>query len=161
MRRTSNHTKILLSLVLTTAVILSLSAGITGCSTQTPAKASESLVPEDTPSEAAASELASSNTSFPTTVADQLGREIIIEIKPETIISGYYISTSLLIALGEADSPCPRIEKGRKTHRLSGWEQLLFLHRRPGHVPAQPDRAGRRQKCGRSPFRHLLGEDFL
>lgn len=37
---------------------------------------------------------------YPFTVIDQAGREIVIEKKPERIISGYYISTSTLIALG-------------------------------------------------------------
>lgn len=41
--------------------------------------------------------------AFPVTVTDQLGREVTVEAEPETIVSGYYISTSLLIALGQAD----------------------------------------------------------
>lgn len=41
--------------------------------------------------------------AYPITVTDQLGREVVIEEKPETIVSGYYISTSLLIALGQKD----------------------------------------------------------
>lgn len=36
---------------------------------------------------------------YPVTVTDQLGRQVTIERKPETIASGYYISTSLLLAL--------------------------------------------------------------
>lgn len=39
--------------------------------------------------------------SYPVTVTDQLGREVVIEEKPETLVSGYYISTSLLIALDQ------------------------------------------------------------
>ncbi len=43
---------------------------------------------------------ASDNTvSFPVTVSDHAGREVTIEEDPEKLISGYYISTSLLIAL--------------------------------------------------------------
>jgi len=37
---------------------------------------------------------------YPLTVTDQAGREVTIEAKPERMVSGYYISTSLLIALG-------------------------------------------------------------
>lgn len=37
--------------------------------------------------------------SYPVTVKDQAGREIVIEKQPETLVSGYYISSSLLIAL--------------------------------------------------------------
>ena len=43
------------------------------------------------------------NTTYPLTVTDQLGREVIIEKEPEKIVSGYYISTSLLIALDLQD----------------------------------------------------------
>ena len=42
-------------------------------------------------------------TAYPLTVTDQLGREVTIESEPQTLASGYYISTSLLIALGLED----------------------------------------------------------
>ena len=38
-------------------------------------------------------------TQYPITVTDQAGREVTIESEPEKLVSGYYISTSLLIAL--------------------------------------------------------------
>lgn len=41
--------------------------------------------------------------AFPVTVTDQLGREVTVESEPETVVSGYYISTSLLLALGQGD----------------------------------------------------------
>lgn len=41
--------------------------------------------------------------AFPVTVTDQLGREVTIESEPQTLVSGYYISTSLLITLGLTD----------------------------------------------------------
>lgn len=37
------------------------------------------------------------------TIVDHIGREVTIEKEPETIVSGYYISTSLLIALEQED----------------------------------------------------------
>lgn len=40
---------------------------------------------------------------FPVTITDHLGRTVEITRMPETIVSGYYISTSLLIALGMED----------------------------------------------------------
>ena len=40
---------------------------------------------------------------FPVTVTDAAGREVVIEDAPETLVSGYYISTSVLIALGLED----------------------------------------------------------
>ena len=42
-------------------------------------------------------------TVYPVTVTDQLGRQVVIEEEPQTIVSGYYISSSLLIALGQQD----------------------------------------------------------
>lgn len=41
--------------------------------------------------------------AYPVTVTDQAGREVTIEAYPETLVSGYYISSSALIALGQAD----------------------------------------------------------
>lgn len=40
-------------------------------------------------------------TAFPVTLTDHAGREVTIEAQPETLVSGYYISTSLLIALDQ------------------------------------------------------------
>ena len=41
--------------------------------------------------------------AYPLTLTDQIGREVIIEKEPESIVSGYYISTSLLIALDQEE----------------------------------------------------------
>ena len=41
--------------------------------------------------------------TYPITITDHAGREVVIEEEPETIISGYYITTSMLIGLGQAD----------------------------------------------------------
>ena len=38
-------------------------------------------------------------TQYPVTVVDQAGREVVIEAEPQKLVSGYYISTSVLIAL--------------------------------------------------------------
>ena len=48
---------------------------------------------------------------YPVTLIDQLGREITIEKEPETLVSGYYITTSLLIALDQEEK-LVGIEKG-------------------------------------------------
>ena len=40
---------------------------------------------------------------YPTTVTDQADRKVMIRTQPERIVSGYYISTSLLMALGYKD----------------------------------------------------------
>ena len=38
-------------------------------------------------------------TNYPLTLTDHAGREVVIEDEPQKLVSGYYISTSLLIAL--------------------------------------------------------------
>ena len=55
------------------------------------------------PREAAVEPAAETAVTYPLTVTDQLGREVTIETEPKTLASGYYISTSLLIALGVQD----------------------------------------------------------
>lgn len=49
-------------------------------------------------------EAANAATEYPVTLTDQAGREVTIESQPKTLVSGYYISTSLLIALGLEDN---------------------------------------------------------
>ena len=44
-----------------------------------------------------------SQAAFPVTVTDAAGREVTIAEEPQTLVSGYYITTSMLIALGHAD----------------------------------------------------------
>ena len=44
-------------------------------------------------------ELIAESTTYPVTVTDHAGRAVTIEQKPERLVSGYYISTSALIAL--------------------------------------------------------------
>lgn len=56
----------------------------------------ESTAPQTTTVKATASV----TTAYPLTVTDQLGREVTINEKPERLVSGYYISTSTMIALG-------------------------------------------------------------
>ena len=43
------------------------------------------------------------NTQYPVTLTDQAGRKVTIQEEPQRIVSGYYISTSALIALGLQD----------------------------------------------------------
>lgn len=114
MKRSSTHLKTPLSFIILFAMICSLTVAITGCNAQTPGaepetaaaamSASETADFGTSTPEAASTKTSVTKTTFPITVTDQLGREVVIQEKPETIISGYYISTSLLIALGEADS---------------------------------------------------------
>ena len=98
-----------LSLLLALAMALSLAA----CGAQPDASGSEPASQPEAVSEPAADtpEAAdptaqpdgASETSYPVTVTDQAGCQVTIESQPETLVSGYYITTSLLIALGLQD----------------------------------------------------------
>lgn len=91
--------KRLLSFLLAAAVALSAvgcaPAASTGTATAETPAAGETVEATASPEEAAA--------AFPVTVTDQAGRSVTIESEPQRIVSGYYISTSLLIALGQTD----------------------------------------------------------
>ena len=98
-----------LSLLLAFAMALSLSACVAqpDASGSEPASQPEAVSePAAAPPEAAAPTApphGASETSYPVTVTDQAGRQVTIESQPETLVSGYYITTSLLIALGLQD----------------------------------------------------------
>ncbi len=64
--------------------------------------------------------------AFPMTVLDQAGREVTFEKMPETIVSGYYISTSAIIALGIKDKLVGIEAKAgkRNIYRLSAPELI-------------------------------------
>ena len=79
--------KKILSLLLVLAMLLSLAA--CGQSGNAETTAPTTTVPET----------AVSVSHYPITVTDQAGREVTIEKEPQRLVSGYYISTSLLIAL--------------------------------------------------------------
>lgn len=73
--------KKLLSLLLAVVMVFSIAA----CAKNDPAgSAADNVV---------------SVTQYPVTVTDQAGREVTIEEEPQRLVSGYYISTSALIAL--------------------------------------------------------------
>ena len=69
---------------------------------------------------------ASTAETYPITVKDQAGREVTIEKAPEKLVSGYYISTSLLIALGLEDQMVGIEAKANKRaiYRLSAPELI-------------------------------------
>ena len=64
--------------------------------------------------------------AYPMTVTDQAGREVTIEQKPTRLVSGYYISSSLLIALGLDDDMVGIEAKAgkRAIYRLSAPELI-------------------------------------
>lgn len=66
-------------------------------------EASEEISSEKLSSGESSTEADAEQTVYPVTVTDQAGREVTIEKEPSSIVSGYYISSSLLIALGLKD----------------------------------------------------------
>lgn len=104
--------KRILSALLALAVALSLAACGTnaeGTAAQDPeavSQESDAAVSEEETQEAKEEQPSSAGTEsaeetvYPVTVTDQAGREVTIEEEPQKLVSGYYISTSLLIALG-------------------------------------------------------------
>lgn len=89
--------KKIISAILSLSICLSFAA----CAKAQPA--SSQSVAESQP---ASSESQSQSTAaeFPVTLTDHLGRSVTIEEKPQSIVSGYYITSSLLIALGLEDN---------------------------------------------------------
>lgn len=89
--------KKLTSLLLVLTMLLSLAAcgqtnkpeETTPATTEAAVAVTEENVPETT----------AALSHYPITVTDHAGREVVIEEEPQKLISGYYISTSLLIAL--------------------------------------------------------------
>ena len=96
--------KKLISLLLVLTMLLTLTAcgqagkneEVTPAATEAAAPATEAAVPE---TEAAIPETEAPVSHYPVTVTDHAGREVVIEEEPQKLVSGYYISTSLLIAL--------------------------------------------------------------
>ena len=106
---------------------LVLAGALTACGQNT---AGNSAAGTGTAAETAAQETTAANpvdnvqAAYPVTIIDQLGREVTIEEEPETIVSGYYISTSLLLALNQQEK-LGGIEakaKSRSIYRLSAPE---------------------------------------
>ena len=89
--------KKLISLLLVLAMLLTLAAcGQTGKNEEVTPAATEAAAPA---TEAGAPETEAPVSHYPVTVTDHAGREVVIEEEPQKLVSGYYISTSLLIAL--------------------------------------------------------------
>ncbi len=90
-----------------------------------PAETTEAAVTEQITEPADSSEKKAASV-YPLTVTDQAGREVVIEKKPEKLVSGYYISTSALISLGLKDRIAgveAKAEK-RSVYRLSAPELI-------------------------------------
>lgn len=89
--------KKLISLLLVLTMLLSFAAcGQTGKPEETTPAATEAAVPA---TEEVVPETTVALSHYPITVTDHAGREVVIEEESQKLVSGYYISTSLLIAL--------------------------------------------------------------
>lgn len=90
-----------IALALSAAMALSLTAcGQSASQSQSAAPASGSQSQAQSQS---ASAPAAVEEAMPVTLTDAAGRQVTIETEPETLVSGYYITTSMLIALGQQD----------------------------------------------------------
>ena len=90
-----------IALALSAAMVLSLAAcGQSASQSQSAAPASGS---QSQPQSQSASAPAAVEEAMPVTLTDAAGRQVTIETEPETLVSGYYITTSMLIALGQQD----------------------------------------------------------
>ncbi len=75
----------------------------TATSTDTTSATTNTPTSESSATDASDEEPTSVAPVFPVTITDQAGREVTIEKEPERIVSGYYISTSIVMALGRTD----------------------------------------------------------
>lgn len=96
------------------ALVMALSLAACQTGTQTQGQGSvpaESVVQEESAAAAGSAaeteetkeSVSAAETVYPVTVTDQAGREVTLDREPQKLVSGYYISTSLLIALGLED----------------------------------------------------------
>jgi len=97
----------LLSLLLAFSMCLSLAACGSGTDTTTTAPdttpAAEAATTEAETEAATTKAAAEAEGQYPVTLTDHAGRSVTIEAQPEKIVSGYYISSTLLISLGLED----------------------------------------------------------
>lgn len=122
-----NAVKRMTALLLSLMMVLSLA----GCaqadnqSSSSPAPAQSEPVQSE-PAQTEPVEIPEPASSYPMTLTDQAGRTVIIPAQPERLVSGYYISTSLLIALGQTDKLVGVEAKAdkRAIYRLSAPEIL-------------------------------------
>ena len=96
--------KKILSLLIAFSLVLSMTAcGQTAKTENTVSntETTETTIEEEVVTKPALEETSEDTmiTQYPVTVTDQAGREVTIESEPQKLVSGYYISSSLLIAL--------------------------------------------------------------
>ena len=85
--------------LLSAALLVSLAGCAAGGNSSAPGSSSAAPVSEPASQSAPASETG----AFPVTLTDAAGRTVTLETQPATLVSGYYITTSMCIALGCED----------------------------------------------------------
>ena len=93
------------ALLLSVCMLLS-TAGCASAPSSQPAEtasAPSSQPAESAPASSSAPAEESQEAAFPVTVTDAAGREVTISAQPQKVVSGYYITTSMVIALGAED----------------------------------------------------------
>lgn len=93
--------------IIAVMLIMVMTMGLVACADsgkkETPsATPTQAAAPTDTVDEQSPAE-ENLQVTYPVTLTDQAGRKVTIEKEPTKVVSGYYISTSLLIALGQKD----------------------------------------------------------
>lgn len=81
--------------VIAISMTLTLLFSLTACNTSAPAESSSEATTNKSTT--------ASQVSYPVTITDHLNRSVTLEKQPETLVSGYYITTSLMIALDLVD----------------------------------------------------------
>ena len=87
--------------IITLLLVLAMTLSFVACGQSS--KIEETIPATEVPTEAAEAPIEATEapaSHYPVTVTDHAGREVVIEEAPEKLVSGYYISTSALIALG-------------------------------------------------------------
>lgn len=86
-------------------LVLVLILALTACAAPAPEQTAEPSPSAEPSAEVTPKpeETAEPQGDFPVTVTDAAGREVTIEEEPQSLVSGYYITTSMLIALGQKD----------------------------------------------------------
>ncbi len=85
------------------AICLLMVVSLFGCAASGESASQSVSASASQPAASSEAQSVAEQAAFPVTVTDAAGREVTIEEEPQTLVSGYYITTSMLIALGQQD----------------------------------------------------------
>lgn len=89
--------------VLMTTSAVFLSAALFACGASSQSTSQESISQVSSSSSLEQSSSTQTQAEFPVEITDAAGRKVVISQEPEKIVSGYYITSSMLIALGQQE----------------------------------------------------------